>query len=71
MVGPLGTLSELRAQLDRRRVSSSELTEAALTRAEALEPALHAFLGLRPERARAEAREADARLARGEKRSAL
>jgi aspartyl-tRNA(Asn)/glutamyl-tRNA(Gln) amidotransferase subunit A len=71
MAGPLGTLSELRAQLDARRVSARELTDAALARAEALEPALHAFVGLRPERARAEAAEADARLSRGEPRSPL
>src|SRR5271157_1585624 len=71
MAGPLGTISELRAQLDGRKVSSRELTDAALARAEALEPALHAFVGLRPERARAEAVEADARMARGERRSAL
>jgi aspartyl-tRNA(Asn)/glutamyl-tRNA(Gln) amidotransferase subunit A len=71
MAGPLGTISELRVQLDGRKVSSRELTDAALARAEALEPALHAFVGLRPERARAEAAEADARLARGERRSAL
>ncbi|HTF34573.1 MAG TPA: Asp-tRNA(Asn)/Glu-tRNA(Gln) amidotransferase subunit GatA [Myxococcota bacterium] len=71
MAGPLGTISELRAQLDGRKVSSRELTDAALARAEALEPALRAFVGLRPERARAEAAEADARVARGERRSAL
>jgi aspartyl-tRNA(Asn)/glutamyl-tRNA(Gln) amidotransferase subunit A len=71
MTGPLGTLSELRAQLDGRKTSSRELTEAALARAEALEPKLRAFVGFRPERARAEAAEADARMTRGERRSAL
>ncbi|HBZ71821.1 MAG TPA: Asp-tRNA(Asn)/Glu-tRNA(Gln) amidotransferase GatCAB subunit A [Deltaproteobacteria bacterium] len=71
MTGPLGTLSELRAQLDGRKTSSRELTEAALARAEALEPKLRAFVGFRPERARAEAAEADARMTLGERRSAL
>jgi aspartyl-tRNA(Asn)/glutamyl-tRNA(Gln) amidotransferase subunit A len=71
MAGPLGTISELRAQLDGRRLSSRELTDTALARAEALEPRLHAFVGLRGERAHAEAAESDARLSRGERRSLL
>jgi len=44
---------------------------AALARAERLQPALHAFLGLRGERALREAEEADTRRARGEARGAL
>jgi aspartyl-tRNA(Asn)/glutamyl-tRNA(Gln) amidotransferase subunit A len=52
-------------------VSSRELVAAALARAERLQPALHAFLGLRGERALREAEEADARRARGEGRGAL
>jgi len=71
MAGPLGTISELRPALHARKLSSRELTDAALARAEALEPRLHAFVGLRPERARAEAAESDAHLARGAPRSAL
>ncbi len=71
MPAPLGTLAELRAQLDTRKTSSRELVEGALARAAALEPVLHAFVGLQPERARADADAADARRARGETRSAL
>jgi aspartyl-tRNA(Asn)/glutamyl-tRNA(Gln) amidotransferase subunit A len=44
---------------------------AALSRAERLQPALHAFLGLRGERALREAGESDARRARGEVRGPL
>ncbi|HVP28279.1 MAG TPA: Asp-tRNA(Asn)/Glu-tRNA(Gln) amidotransferase subunit GatA [Myxococcota bacterium] len=68
---PLGTLAGLRADLDAKRVSSRELVDACLARAEALDRKLHAFLGLRAERARAEAAESDARRARGEVRGAL
>jgi aspartyl-tRNA(Asn)/glutamyl-tRNA(Gln) amidotransferase subunit A len=67
----LGTLSELRAALDRGRTSARELVDAALARAEAVEPRLHALLGTRPEAARAEAEASDARRARGEHRSLL
>jgi aspartyl-tRNA(Asn)/glutamyl-tRNA(Gln) amidotransferase subunit A len=68
---PLGSLQEIGDALERRAVSSRELTDAALARAEGTGAALRAFLGLRPERARAEAAEADARRARGEARGAL
>jgi aspartyl-tRNA(Asn)/glutamyl-tRNA(Gln) amidotransferase subunit A len=59
-----------RADLDAGRVSSAELVEQALARAQAA-AGLGAFVHLQPERARAEAREADARRARGEIRSPL
>jgi aspartyl-tRNA(Asn)/glutamyl-tRNA(Gln) amidotransferase subunit A len=59
---PPGTLHELRAQLDAGELSARELLERCLARIEALDPQLHAFLGLRAERARAEADAADARL---------
>jgi aspartyl-tRNA(Asn)/glutamyl-tRNA(Gln) amidotransferase subunit A len=68
---PLGTLTELRDALDRRAVSSRELTDVALARAEGTAASLRAFLGLRAERARGEAAEADARRARGEARGPL
>ncbi len=54
-----------------RRTSSLELTEAALARIEKVDPRLGAFLTVSAERARAEARAADARAARGERRSPL
>ena len=69
MGAPLGSLSELRAALDAGRVSSAELVDAALARARAL--GLNIFVGLRPEAARREAAESDARRARGGTRSPL
>ena len=59
-----------RAALDAGRVSSAELVEQSLARAEAAAE-LGAFVHLQPERARAEARAADARRARGERLSPL
>ncbi|MDI3339415.1 MAG: Asp-tRNA(Asn)/Glu-tRNA(Gln) amidotransferase subunit GatA [Sphaerobacter sp.] len=60
------TASEARRRLDRREVSALELTEAHLTRIERLEPHLHAFITVTAEGARAQAREADRRIAAGE-----
>ena len=71
MSAPLGTLHELRRDLDAGECSSVELVEAALARAQESQDRLHAFLGLRTERARAAAAESDARRARGELRSPL
>ncbi len=65
------TLSELSQRLASGEVSAVELVSAALARAEATQSTLHAFVGLRPERARAEAAQADARRRRGEARSAI
>jgi aspartyl-tRNA(Asn)/glutamyl-tRNA(Gln) amidotransferase subunit A len=70
MIGPLGTLSELRAALDVGTLSSRELVDAALARAEALQPHLNAFIGLR-DAARADADAADVRRRQGEPRSFL
>ncbi len=64
-------LTELRAELDAGRVSSAQLVGRALERGEELQPRLRSFIGLRGEAARAEAELADARLSRGELRSAL
>ena len=68
---PCGSLAEQRAALDGGRTSAALLVDQSLARAEALEPKLHAFVRLRADAARAEAREADARRARGERRSVL
>jgi aspartyl-tRNA(Asn)/glutamyl-tRNA(Gln) amidotransferase subunit A len=65
------TLTGLSEQLAERRVSSRELVDAALARAQAAQATLHAFVGLRAERARAEAAQADERRRRGEPRSAI
>jgi aspartyl-tRNA(Asn)/glutamyl-tRNA(Gln) amidotransferase subunit A len=68
---PFGTLCETSAALASGRVSARELVERALSRIDALDPRLHAFLGVRRDRALAEADAADARRARGAARSRL
>jgi aspartyl-tRNA(Asn)/glutamyl-tRNA(Gln) amidotransferase subunit A len=68
---PLGSVAELRAALDEGRESAAALVERSLARAEALEPVLHAFVRLRGDEARAEARACDERRARGERLSPL
>jgi aspartyl-tRNA(Asn)/glutamyl-tRNA(Gln) amidotransferase subunit A len=68
---PCGSLAELRSALDGGRTSAAQLVEQSLARATALDPTLRAFVRLRADAARAEARESDARRARGERRSAL
>jgi aspartyl-tRNA(Asn)/glutamyl-tRNA(Gln) amidotransferase subunit A len=68
---PCGSLAELRAALDGGRTSAAQLVEQSLARAAELEPTLHAFVRLRADAARAEARDSDARRARGEVRSPL
>jgi aspartyl-tRNA(Asn)/glutamyl-tRNA(Gln) amidotransferase subunit A len=68
---PLGSLAELRSALDAGAVSSAELVDRALARAEAVDSGLHALLATREERARAEAAEADQRRARDAVRSPL
>jgi aspartyl-tRNA(Asn)/glutamyl-tRNA(Gln) amidotransferase subunit A len=67
---PLGTLSELRAELDAGRVSARALAEAALARAQAVSD-LRAFVSLRADAALREADQADARLRSGGPRSSL
>ncbi len=68
---PLGTLFELRAALDAGEVTSRQLVDQALARADASQKTLQIFLSLRPEAARAEADAADARRATGEVLSVL
>ena len=65
------SLLELADELAARRVSSSEATEAALSRIEATDPQLGAFLAVTGDGARADAAAADARAARGERRGPL
>src|SRR4051812_10632495 len=60
------TLLEAREALRGRQVSAVDLAEAYLARIEALEPRLHAFVTVTADRARAQARAADARRAAGE-----
>ncbi len=60
------TATHTRNEIAARRVSALETVSAALARADALEPKLHAFTQLFHEHATAQARAIDARLARGE-----
>ncbi|MGH8688644.1 MAG: amidase, partial [Burkholderiales bacterium] len=60
------SLGELRAALDARQVSSVELTQAFLRRIRDLDEDLNAFITVDEETSLAQAREADARLARGQ-----
>src|SRR5687767_776769 len=63
---PLGlSLVDLAAAIAARKLSALDVVSAALDRAAALNPKLNAFLELFPERARAEARALDEKLARG------
>lgn len=65
------SVSELRALLDARKISASELFEHAVGRIEALDSRINAVVVRDFERAKAAAREADAALARGESRLLL
>ena len=68
MTGMVGaTLAEMRDALAAGAVSAAELVEAHIAAAEAARP-LNGYVTLAPERARAQAAEADARRARGEMR---
>lgn len=60
------TVHAARERLRRREVSAVELTQAFLERIHALDPRLNAYLTVADEMALAMAREADARMARGE-----
>ena len=57
---------ELAERMRSRALSPVELMEACLARIEAVNPALNAFIALRPEQALAEARAMADRIARGE-----
>ncbi len=59
-------IAEWREQLQRGEVSARELTDHHLARIEAVEPAVHAYLEVTAERARADADRIDAARAAGE-----
>ncbi|MCH8244449.1 Asp-tRNA(Asn)/Glu-tRNA(Gln) amidotransferase subunit GatA [Patescibacteria group bacterium] len=61
------TIKEVHQGLYAKEFSAAELAESALLEAEKQEPNLHAFLTLTPELARASAKIADKKIARGEK----
>jgi aspartyl-tRNA(Asn)/glutamyl-tRNA(Gln) amidotransferase subunit A len=60
------TIAEAAEKLRAKEISSVELTQAHLDRIKAVDGALHAFLTVTAEAALAEAKQADARLARGD-----
>jgi amidase len=60
-------ITELATLLQARQVSPVEIAESMLRRIARLDPTLHAFAMLTPERALEQARRAEARLARGER----
>ncbi len=68
---PSGSLREQVADLEAGRVSSRELVDASLLRAERCSSSLNAIVGTRGDAARQEADASDARRQRGETRSAL
>ena len=59
--------SELRTRIAAKEISSVELTDAVLARADKLQPVLNCFVTLVPEQARATAREAETAVMKGEK----
>lgn len=65
------SISELAELLQKRELSSVEVTEATLRRIEETEPHVHAFAGVMAESARPEAERADSELQRGHRRSPL
>jgi aspartyl-tRNA(Asn)/glutamyl-tRNA(Gln) amidotransferase subunit A len=62
----MASIRELHKQLIRKQRSSVEITKEALDRIQALEPKLHSFLCLTSEQALEQARQVDAKIARGE-----
>ena len=65
------TISELAPRIEAREVSPVEVTEAALARADRLQPKLNSFITLLHERALEKARELEAELADGKYRGPL
>lgn len=67
---PVLSLAEASREIAAGHLSASELVEASLARIEALDPSLHAFIEIAPERARAAAK-ADAETAEGTSKGLL
>jgi len=65
------TIRELGARYRKRELSPVEVARALLARIEKLDPALHAFVTLTPDRALADARAAEDALRRGDERPLL
>jgi aspartyl-tRNA(Asn)/glutamyl-tRNA(Gln) amidotransferase subunit A len=69
--GPLPTIAEAGRKIAAGELSPVALTEAALARAEALQPKLDAFIEITAERARTAARRAEREIAGGRRRGPL
>src|SRR5687768_18537405 len=65
------TIAEIGTRLANREVSPVELTQAYLTRIEQVDDRVHAYVQVTADRARADARAAEAELRRGEVRGPL
>jgi aspartyl-tRNA(Asn)/glutamyl-tRNA(Gln) amidotransferase subunit A len=65
------TISELAAQIKARQVSPVQITEAALSQADRLQPTLHSWITILHDQALRQAKEQEAALARGEYRGPL
>jgi len=65
------TLSELGPRIKKREISPVELTEAYLSRIEAMDPKLHAFITPTPDLARSQAKTAEKEIAAGRYRGPL
>jgi len=65
------TISELAPRIKAKEISPVELTEAALAQADRLQPKLNSFITLLHDQARAQAKEQEAALMRGEYRGPL
>lgn len=65
------TMYNARKKLDEREISALELTKESLERLEKVDPQLNAFLTVTKDQALADAKKADARIAKGEKNALL
>ena len=65
------TIAEAAVRLERREISSAELTNAYLERIERLNPSINAYVTVTAERARADASRADEEIAAGNYRGPL
>lgn len=65
------TIAEAAAQMRKRKISSVELTQAALAQIESVNPKLNAFITVTAERALQDARKADREMSRGKFRGLL
>ena len=65
------TISELAPKIQAKEVSPVELTDAALAKLDRLQPVLNSFITILHDQARAQAKEQEAALMRGEYRGPL